>query len=168
MVLFVFLGAHALCIDIPETQDAYNRQTWRSFVATLAINPTNWTRSYARSAYINPLLPRNDVRILLNALVIRLLFQNGSEIGQGISILTASTVEHASSPIFARYSVRVNKEVMLVGRAIGSPTILMQARSGIEPRDVLQTASEVQVASDLPGIEQHLQDCIVRFIYFPF
>jgi choline dehydrogenase len=118
--------------------------------------------------YINLPPPRNDLHILLNVLVIRLLFQNGSEIGQGISNLTASAVEYASSPIFARYSVRVNKEVMLAGRVIGSLTILMQAWSGIGPRDVLQTASEVQVASDLPGIEQHLQDCVVGFIYFPF
>jgi choline dehydrogenase-like flavoprotein len=54
--------------------------------------------------------------------------------------------------------------VILTGGAIGSPTILMQ--SGIGPRSILQAAG-VQVALDLPGVGQHLQDHIVcRFCFF--
>ena len=73
--------------------------------------------------------------------------------------LTASAVEYASSSTSSRSSVRVNKEVILAGGAIGSPTILMQ--SGVGPKGVLQAAG-VQVALDLPGVGQHLQDHVVR------
>jgi choline dehydrogenase-like flavoprotein len=59
----------------------------------------------------------------------------------------------------ARNSVRVNKEVILAGGAIGSPTILMQ--SGVGPKNILQAAG-VQVALNLPGVGQHLQDHVVR------
>ena len=75
--------------------------------------------------------------------------------------LTASAVEYASSSTSTRNSVRVNKEVILAGGAIGSPTVLMQ--SGVGPRDILQAAG-VQVALDLPGVGQHLQDHVVRRI----
>ena len=142
-------------LGIPESQDTYNGQTWGSFIATSSINPRNWTRSYSRSAYIDPLPPRSNLHILPNVMATRLLFGDN---------LTASAVEYASSSTSARSSVRVNKEVILAGGAIGSPTILMQ--SGVGPKGVLQAAG-VQVALDLPGVGQHLQDHVVcRFLPF--
>ncbi|KAH8986115.1 GMC oxidoreductase [Lactarius akahatsu] len=152
-------------LGVPETQDAYNGQTWGSFISTSTINPTNWTRSYARSAYIDSLPPRGNIQILPNSMVTRILFGNntGSGSGVGSGDLTASAVEYASSPTSARYTVGVSKEVILAGGAIGSPTILMY--SGIGPKNVLQTAG-VQVELDLPGVGQHLQDHIsTQLIY---
>ena len=138
-------------LGIPESQDPYNGQPWGSFITASSINPTNWTRSYSRSAYIDPLPPRSNLHILPNMMATRLLFSN----------LTASAVEYASSSTSARNSVRINKEVILAGGVIGSPTILMQ--SGVGPRDILQAAG-VQVALHLPGVGQHLQDHVVRRI----
>ncbi|KAH9019319.1 GMC oxidoreductase [Lactarius deliciosus] len=152
-------------LGVPETQDAYNGQTWGSFISTSTINPTNWTRSYARSAYIDSLPPRGNIQILPNSMVTRILFGNntGSGSGTGSGDLTASAVEYASSPTSTRYTVGVGKEVILAGGAIGSPTILMY--SGIGPKNVLQTAG-VQVELDLPGVGQHLQDHIsTQLIY---
>ncbi|KAH9041270.1 GMC oxidoreductase [Lactarius pseudohatsudake] len=152
-------------LGVPETQDAYNGQTWGSFISTSTINPTNWTRSYARSAYIDSLPPRGNIQILPNFMVTRILFGNntGSGSGAGSSDLTASAVEYASSPTSTRYTVGVGKEVILAGGAIGSPTILMY--SGIGPKNVLQAAG-VQVELDLPGVGQHLQDHIsTQLIY---
>lgn len=137
-------------LGIPESPDPYHGQTWGSFVAASTINPNNWTRSYSRSAYIDPLPPRSNLHILPNMTVTRLLFGNN---------LTASGVEYASSSTSARNSVGVNKEVILAGGAIGSPTILMQ--SGVGPQGILQAAG-VQVALNLPGVGQHVQDHIVR------
>lgn len=152
-------------LGVPETQDAYNGQTWGSFISTSTINPTNWTRSYARSAYIDSLPPRGNIQILPNAMVTRILFGNntGTGSGAGSGDLTASAVEYASSPTSTRYTVGVGKEVILAGGAIGSPTILMY--SGIGPKNVLQTAG-IQVELDLPGVGQHLQDHIsTQLIY---
>ncbi len=143
-------------LGVPETQDAYNGQTWGSFIANSNINPTNWTRSYARSAYIDPLHPRGNLQILPNAQVTRILFSNNT--GNGSGGLTASGVEYGSSPTSPRSTVSVRKEVILAGGAIGSPTVLLH--SGVGPENVLQTAG-VQVLLNLPGVGQHLQDHIV-------
>lgn len=137
-------------LGIPESPDPYDGQTWGSFIAASTINPNNWTRSYSRSAYIDPLPPRSNLDILTSVMVTRILFGNN---------LTASGVEYASSPTSAPNTVGVNKEVIITGGAIGSPTILMQ--SGVGPQDILQAAG-VQVVLNLPGVGQHLQDHIVR------
>lgn len=152
-------------LGVPETQDAYNGQTWGSFISTSNINPTNWTRSYARSAYIDSLPPRGNLQLLPNFMVTRILFSNNTGNGSGANNggLAASAVEYASSPTSTRYTVGVGKEVILSGGAIGSPTILMY--SGIGPKNVLQTAG-VQVELDLPGVGQHLQDHVsTQLIY---
>lgn len=140
---------------VPETADAYSGENWGAYVATSAINPTNWTRSYSRSAYIDPLAPRSNLQILPNAQVTRIIFSSSS------GNITANSVEWATSSSAARNTVNVTKEVIIAGGAIGSPTILMH--SGVGPSDVLGAAG-VDVVYDLPGVGQHLQDHIVRFL----
>ncbi|KAI0087229.1 hypothetical protein BDY19DRAFT_1049559 [Irpex rosettiformis] len=56
-------------LSIPTTVDAYAGDDSCGFIATSSINPSNWTRSYARSAYIDPLPPRSNLAILANATV---------------------------------------------------------------------------------------------------
>ncbi|KZT01003.1 GMC oxidoreductase [Laetiporus sulphureus 93-53] len=124
---------------------------WGAFIATSAINPNNWTRSYSRNAYIDPLPPRANLAILPDATVTKINFSNSS------SGLIAASVEYASAKGATASSVSVTKEVILAAGAIGSPQILMV--SGVGPADVLEAAGvPVQVA--LPGVGQHLQDHI--------
>ncbi|CDO69444.1 GMC oxidoreductase [Trametes cinnabarina] len=139
-------------IGVFVNNDAYNGEGWGAFVATSSINPANWTRSYSRSAYIDPLPPRPNLAVLPNATVTRLLFDSSNK-----NNLTATGVEWAVSANAARQTVKVNKEVILAGGAVGSPTVLML--SGVGPSDVLQAAG-VDVLVDLPGVGQHLQDHI--------
>ncbi|KAA1466412.1 GMC oxidoreductase [Dentipellis sp. KUC8613] len=138
-------------LGVPESPDAYGGQGWGSFIATSSINSANWTRSYARSGYIDPLPPRSNLQLLPNATVTRLIFGNGTSSNN----LTATAVEYASSKTAAKKTVKVRKEVLLAGGTIGSPQVLMV--SGVGPKDVL-TAAGVQVLSELPGVGQHLQD----------
>lgn len=147
-------------LGIPTSPDAYSGNTTGAFVATSAINPTNWTRSYSRSAYLDPLPPRPNLAILPNALVTRLIFANSSSSGSSNTSLNATAVEFADArdSTSARTQIKVNREVLLAGGAIGSPQILMV--SGVGPRDVLQAAG-VDVLLELPGVGQHLQDHIV-------
>ncbi|EIM80279.1 alcohol oxidase [Stereum hirsutum FP-91666 SS1] len=142
---------------VPETADAYSGENWGAYVATSAINPTNWTRSYSRSAYIDPLAPRSNLQILPNAQVTRIIFSSSS------GNITANSVEWATSSSAARNTVNVTKEVIIAGGAIGSPTILMH--SGVGPSDVLGAAG-VDVVYDLPGVGQHLQDHISTQLSF--
>jgi len=120
-------------------------------VSTLSINPTNWTRSYSKSAYIDPLPPRKNLDIMVSATVTRIVFGDKNSAGNVI----ASAVEFATSANGAKKVVKVNKEVIVTGGALGSPNMLMH--SGVGPKDVLDAAG-VPLVVELPGVGQHLQD----------
>ncbi|TFK48521.1 alcohol oxidase [Heliocybe sulcata] len=143
--------------NVPQAQDPADGQGWGVFVPTSSINPTNWTRSYSRSAYIDPLPPRSNLAVLPNAMVTKIAFSNTS------SGLQATSVQYAAYDGAATQTVKVNKEVIVAGGAIGSPHLLMH--SGIGPADVLQAAG-VQMQYELPGVGQHVQDHISTQLVF--
>lgn len=144
---------------IPTSPDADNGNNLGAFFATSAINPTNWTRSYSRSAYLDPASARTNLHVLVNATVTRVTWANDIVAGD----LVASGVEYSTGLGAAVNTVMANREVILSGGAVGSPQILML--SGIGPRDVLEAAG-VSVKSELPGVGQHLQDHLVRLHIF--
>ncbi|RMZ84632.1 hypothetical protein DV737_g1239, partial [Chaetothyriales sp. CBS 132003] len=137
-------------VDI--VKDPYGGDNWGAYVSTSAINPHNWTRSYSRSGYLDPLPHRKNYDVLVNAQVLRILFNDTSA-----SNLTASAVQYTRDDGTTKLSVKVKKEVILAGGSVGSPTVLLY--SGIGPKDVL-TAAGVDVVLELPGVGQHLQDHI--------
>ncbi|KAI0820655.1 GMC oxidoreductase [Trametes gibbosa] len=139
-------------IGVAVSDDAYGGENWGAFIATSSINPTNWTRSYSRSAYIDPLPPRPNLAVLPNATATRIIFDTSNQAN-----LTATGVEWASSSGADRQTIKVNKEVILAGGAVGSPHLLQL--SGVGPADVLKAAG-VAVKLDLPGVGQHVQDHI--------
>lgn len=144
---------------IAETRDPYGGQNWGAYVATSCINPTNWTRSYSRSGYLDALPPRPNYAVLSNAHVTRILFDSSSPTGN----LTANAVEYTLDGGATKLTVKVKKEVVLAGGSVGSPTVLLY--SGVGPKDVLSAAG-VPVLSELPGVGQHLQDHVVSCIPF--
>ena len=121
-------------IGIPPSPDANGGAGWGAFIATSSINPTNWTRSYARSAYIDPLPPRANLHIIANNHVAKINMVAGT----GNEGMRATGVEFALDGLTPRKTAIANKEVLLAGGAVGSPQLLMQ--SGIGPRDVLTAA----------------------------
>jgi len=138
-------------VGIADSQDAYGGQNLGAYVSTSAINPTNWTRSYSRSGYLDPLPPRPNYDVLTDAYVTRLLFNSSSPANN----LTANAVEYTRDGGETKLTVKVNKEVILAGGSIGSPAVLLY--SGVGPKDVLSAAG-VPLVSELPGVGQHLQD----------
>ncbi|KAI0743155.1 GMC oxidoreductase [Daedaleopsis nitida] len=145
-------------VGVKATANAYGGEGWGAFIATNTINPANWTRSYARSAYIDPLPPRDNLAVLPNATVTRLLFDTSNA-----NNLTATGIEWASGADAPRQTVKVRKEVILSSGAMGSPRVLQY--SGVGPADVLKTAG-VDVQVDLPGVGQHLQDHVSTGLLF--
>ncbi|KAF8758019.1 alcohol oxidase [Rhizoctonia solani] len=145
-------------VGIPPSPDANGGSGWGAFIATSSINPSNWTRSYSRSAYIDPLGPRPNLAILPNATVTKIIWApnndgNGKKVAQG--------VEFAASRGAPRRSVTARKEVILAGghwkpkyrdafwyRAQASPGRF---------RDTLY---------ELPGVGAHLQDHIATEVVF--
>ncbi|KAG9123084.1 hypothetical protein FRC07_000258 [Ceratobasidium sp. 392] len=147
-------------IGIPPSPDANGGSGWGGFIATSSINPTNWTRSYSRSAYIDPLGPRPNLAILPNATVTRMLWADQKD-GNGKAV--ANGVEFAASRTGAKRTVTARKEVILAGGAVGSPNIAMH--SGIGPRDVLEKLN-ISVVYELPGVGAHLQDHLSTEVVF--
>ncbi len=45
-------------VGIPASQNPDAGQSWGSFLATSNINPGNWTRSFSRTAYLDPVTYR--------------------------------------------------------------------------------------------------------------
>lgn len=142
-------------IGILSTSDSNGGEDWGAFIATSSINPSNWTRSYSKSAYIDPLPFRPNLSILPNATATRVLFADNNNSTSSSTNLTATGVEWAADANSPRSTVGVNKEVILCGGAINTPQILML--SGIGPQDVLSAAG-VPLKLSLPGVGQHLQD----------
>ena len=142
---------------VPENVDPYNGSGWGSFIATSSINPINWTRSYSRSAYIDPLPERSNPIIMPNVTVSRILFASHNVSG-GLAATSVQFTPYKGADV---QTVNVRREVILSAGSIGSPQILML--SGVGPEPILQNAG-VNVVLNLPGVGQHLQDHIVTEI----
>jgi choline dehydrogenase-like flavoprotein len=146
---------------ISVSADSYGGTNIGGMFALSAINPTNWTRSYSKSAYIDPQPPRNNLHIIFGATVEKMVFADNLVGGE----LLASGVDFSTGRGATLQNVVVNKEVILSGGAMGSPHILMV--SGVGPKDVLDAAN-VSVKSELPGVGQHLMDHLVSFPFLHF
>ncbi|KAJ5164927.1 Glucose-methanol-choline oxidoreductase [Penicillium coprophilum] len=138
-------------IGIDISDKMYGGETWGADVSTSCINPSNWTRSYSRSGYLDPLPERDNYDVLANAHVTRLIFEDSKSSDKK----TASAVEYTTDKGSTKLKVKVNKEVILASGSIGSPAVLLY--SGVGPKDVLSAAG-VDLVSELPGVGQHLQD----------
>ncbi|KAJ5924524.1 CAZyme family AA3 [Penicillium verhagenii] len=137
-------------IGIAISENMYGGDNWGADVSTSCINPSNWTRSYSRTGYLDPLPDRGNYDVLANAYVTRIVFDNSTSTN-----LTATAVEYTTDNGTTTSTVKINKEVILSAGSIGSPAILMY--SGVGPKDVLADAG-IDLLSELPGVGQHLQD----------
>ena len=140
-------------MGIDTSANMYGGENVGADVSTSCINPSNWTRSYSRSGYLDPLPDRGNYDVLANAHVTRLVFDNSTSTNK-----TASAVEYTTDSGSTKLQVKVNKEVILASGTIGSPAVLLY--SGVGPKDVLSDAG-VDLVSELPGVGQHLQDHFV-------
>ncbi|OKL59623.1 hypothetical protein UA08_05437 [Talaromyces atroroseus] len=138
-------------MGIANSSEMYGGQNYGAEISTSTINPANWTRSYSRSGYLDPLPDNGNYDVLPNAYVTRILFNDTSPSDN----LTASAVEYTLDGGKTNLTVQVNKEVILASGTIGSPAVLLY--SGVGPKDVLSDAG-VELVSELPGVGQHLQD----------
>ncbi|KAI1638668.1 hypothetical protein F4809DRAFT_659468 [Biscogniauxia mediterranea] len=114
----------------------------------------NQSRSDARSAYLDPALPRTNLELLTGHTVTRILHSGRNTTLQNPDILITG-VEFAANSTAPRYNVSCSKEVILAAGALFSPVLLQL--SGFGPADLLESLG-VDVAVDLPGVGSNLQD----------
>ncbi|CDU25119.1 related to Glucose oxidase [Sporisorium scitamineum] len=146
-------------MGIPQSQDPDAGQSWGAFLATSNINPTNWTRSFSRTAYLDPVTYRTNLDVLTGHLVTKVTFNSTS----GSQGAVASGVEFSASDGAHSQPVYARKEVILCGGAVNDPQILQL--SGIADANLLSGLGIQQVV-DLPGVGYHLQDHLSTGVVF--
>ncbi|KAJ5145360.1 glucose-methanol-choline oxidoreductase [Penicillium atrosanguineum] len=140
-------------LGVAASTQMYGGENWGAEVSTSCINPSNWTRSYSRTGYLDPLADHGNYDVLANAHVTRIIFDSSSPSDN----LTANSVEYTTDGGSTFLTVNVTKEAILTAGSVNSPAVLMY--SGVGPKDVLSDAG-VDLVSELPGVGQHLQDHI--------
>ncbi|GAA5998759.1 GMC family oxidoreductase [Rhodotorula paludigena] len=142
-----------------DSRDPAGGENWGAFIATSAINPTNWTRSYAANGYLDPINYRDNLVVLTGYQATRILFDG----------TTATGVEFAASANDTTYTVSASQEVILSTGVIGTPQLLQV--SGVGPSDLLSGLG-IEVVKELPGVGMHLTDhlsgAITLNTSFPF
>lgn len=98
------------------------------------------------NAYLKPALSRSNLTVRTQVQVARVLIEKGR--ATGVAYARDGQIEN----------VHANREVLICGGAINSPQILML--SGIGPAAHLK-AMGIEVALDLPGVGENLQDHVV-------
>lgn len=138
-----FMQATELC-GYPRNAD-YNGASIEGFgpMQTTIRRGKRWS---AASAYLRPAIARGNVTVRTGALVRRVNFEGRRAVG--VELAVGAQVE----------TLRATREVILSGGVINSPQLLML--SGIGEAAQLRRHG-IQVAVDLPGVGQNLQDHIV-------
>ncbi|TBU39603.1 FAD/NAD(P)-binding domain-containing protein [Dichomitus squalens] len=110
----------------------------------------NGMRSSASTAYIEPVLSRPNLDVLVETTVTKLI-QTGEASGTPLF----RGVQFASSATSPKYALNVTREVILSAGAVNTPQLLMLSRLG--PSKTLSSLN-MKTIVDLPDVGQHLTD----------
>ncbi|PWY99221.1 alcohol oxidase [Testicularia cyperi] len=127
-------------------------QSWGAFLATSNINPSNWTRSFSRTAYLDPFTYRSNLNVLTGHQVTKIVFDGSKDANGNVR---ATGVQYAAASGQQTHTVNARREVILSAGAINDPQILQL--SGVADRGLLSSL-DIQTVVDLPGVGYHLQD----------
>ncbi|TEB21436.1 GMC oxidoreductase [Coprinellus micaceus] len=131
-------------------EDPYGGEVTGAYIASNNVDPRTWKRTYSASAYLHPYEDRQNLVVLPNAYVTRVLWADEKDAERN---LVASGVEY----IFGeqKLTVTASKEVILSAGAIKSPHIL--ELSGVGKPELLEKLG-VDAKLDLPGVGENLQE----------
>lgn len=133
--------AAAAQTGIPSIPD-YNGAQQEGAAVVQVTQKRGWRQS-ASKAFLHKALKRKNVSLITNALVSRIVVQDG----------TAKGITYSSNG--EEKTINARREVILAAGAIGSPQILML--SGIGPAEHLRSL-DIPVVQDVPGVGQNLQE----------
>ncbi|CUS12576.1 unnamed protein product [Tuber aestivum] len=124
-----------------------------AFWSPNSIDPKNMTRSYARSAYFDNFVDRQNLHVYTSRHVTKLITEDDDEeSGEGVKICG---VEYVKTGDATKYIAKAKKEVIISAGAVHTPQILQL--SGIGQKSLLEKLG-IPVLIDLPGVGQNFQD----------
>ncbi|KAI4129720.1 MAG: hypothetical protein LQ338_002104 [Usnochroma carphineum] len=135
-------------LNFPLHSDPLSGESSGGFSYLSTVDPKNWERSHAGSAYYSPVAARPNLQLLSESMVEKVIFEkrsDGTVAAKGISFVHngAQSVQTAK------------KEVILCAGAIQSPQLLEV--SGIGNSALLQSYN-IEVVLDNPHVGENLQD----------
>lgn len=135
-------------LGFPLTSDPLSGHASGGYSYLSTVNPKNWERSHAGSAYYTPIADRANLQLLTECLVERIILEKSSAAGvlaKGVSFRRKGTPQVKTA----------KREVILCAGAIQSPQLL--ELSGIGSPDLLQLHG-IEVMVDNPYVGENLQD----------
>lgn len=133
----------------PYAKDAYSGNNIGAYLALETLNPSNWTRSFARSGYIDPYVFRKNLKVLTGHLVTKVEMEKGQKLAK------ATGVTYQAKRGGQSFQVKAGREVIMCGGAVNTPQVLQL--SGIGEKDFLNS-KKIDVVVDSPGVGYNLQD----------
>ncbi|THH12964.1 hypothetical protein EW146_g7214 [Bondarzewia mesenterica] len=138
-------------LGVPTNSDPDSGNSADFSVAARSVDPATGLRSTATSAYLAPILSRENLLVLTGAQVTKVGFtqEEGGE-------LTADCVHFVASEgnQWSGY-VKAEKEIILAAGPLKTPQIL--ELSGVGNKKLLQSLG-IETVIDLPGVGENLQD----------
>ncbi|NDC65496.1 MAG: choline dehydrogenase [Burkholderiaceae bacterium] len=136
-------------LGVPTTDDFNNLQ--QEGVGYYQLSTHNGLRCSAAKAYLKPIKSRQNLRIITNAQVSKILFKDRQAVG----------IEYIQGG--SKHQITSQKEIILSAGALQSPQLLQL--SGIGPANLLQKFG-IPIVHDSPGVGKNLQDHLqYRLIY---
>jgi choline dehydrogenase len=136
-------------LGVPTTDDFNNLQ--QEGVGYYQLSTHNGLRCSAAKAYLKPIKSRQNLSIITNAQVSKILFKDRQAVG----------IEYIQGG--SKHQIASQKEIILSAGALQSPQLLQL--SGIGPANLLQKFG-IPIVHDSPGVGKNLQDHLqYRLIY---
>ncbi len=136
-------------LGVPTTDDFNNLQ--QEGVGYYQLSTHNGLRCSAAKAYLKPIKSRQNLSIITNAQVSKILFKDLQAVG----------IEYIQGG--SKHQITSQKEIILSAGALQSPQLLQL--SGIGPAKLLQKFG-IPIIHDSPGVGKNLQDHLqYRLIY---
>lgn len=134
-------------LNLAMTTDPLSGQSTGGFTYLSSIDPKNWERSHAGSAYYAPIADRPNLHLLTDTLVEKIILERS---GSDVIATGVQFSHHGKSEVR-----KARKEVLLCAGVFQSPQLL--EISGIGSREILQ-AHGIEVFVDNPNVGENLQD----------
>jgi len=130
--------------DLADGTDA-SRGT---FVSPVFVKPSTASRSYARNAYLDPIVARPNLAVLVGQQVTKVLFESAKGQTRAVGVTYANS---STAPTFA---ITATNEVILSAGVIGTPQLL--ELSGVGAASVLRAAGVPQLDQVLVAVARAL------------
>lgn len=135
-----------------KTTDPQGGEGWGGFLVPNSIDPKDGTRSYAKTAYLDPAVDRANLNVLTEHQVIKIDFDTKGSLPRATGVQFQKTRDGTVYKTYAR------QEVILSAGVFGTPQLL--ELSGVGAKSILDSKGITQIAN-VPGVGEHLQDHVL-------